>query len=157
MQSKVEWLGRFNQVSPQNSDRQAMNHFIRSLAFDPCVIITPLDPVIYITNATLKKFITTSKSDVRGQSEQIQLCRDQPQSQNTLIIYKEIMWGEKQAEKTHCFEKAGTQHWRRKIAYLCIFLHLLRNKQCLIFMVVSFWQREREYQLKIQKKLLVCI
>lgn len=137
---RVKWSGwgDLTKCLHKNSDRQAMNHFIRSLAFDPCVIITPLDPVIYITNATLKKFITTSKSDVRGQSEQIQLCRDQPQSQNTLIIYKEIMWGEKQAEKTHCFEKAGTQHWRRKIAYLCIFLHLLRNKQCLIFMVVSF-------------------
>lgn len=88
-------------MSPQNSDRQAMNHFIRSLAFDPCVIITPLDPVIYITNATLKKFITTSKSDVRGQSEQIQLCRDQ--NQNTLIIYKEIMWGEKAGRKKALF------------------------------------------------------
>lgn len=86
-------------MSPQNSDRQVMNHFIRSLAFDPCVIITPLDPVIYITNATLKKFITTSKSDVRGQSEQIQLCRDQPQSQHTLIIYKEIMRGKSRQKK----------------------------------------------------------
>lgn len=92
-------------MSPQNSDRQAMNHFIRSLAFDPCVIITPLDPVIYITNATLKKFITTSKSDVRGQSEQIQLCRDQPQSQNTLIIYKEIMWGKSRQKKRIVLKK----------------------------------------------------